>query len=90
VLYIIEQNYTLYLNTRGELRYLAHAGNRVIENQPVLSGLGEITLTATPILSRAVYALEAKITLPSLTTREAAFVSRLERLDYLHFLLNNL
>lgn len=44
ILIPIESLYTIYLNSRRELRLLGHAGEKNIENQPLLMGISTVNI----------------------------------------------
>jgi hypothetical protein len=53
--------YTLYVDQTGIVRYLAHAGGRNIENQPLLTGVRSLALTLRLLESVRIYEVEAQI-----------------------------
>lgn len=41
----VEREYSLFIDTSGQLRLSSHTGSRILENQPLLSGLRSMRLT---------------------------------------------
>jgi hypothetical protein len=85
----IGEEYTLYLSQAGELRYLGHAGERNIENQPIVSKLSSFIATASPAPLPGVAAITLEAGVKNRTVRRSG-VSHFEKSSYVDLLVNAL
>jgi hypothetical protein len=85
----VAEEYTLYLSQAGELRYLGHAGERNIENQPIVSGLSSFIATALPAPLPGVAAITLEAGVKNRKVRRSG-VSHFAKGSYVDLLINSL
>lgn len=57
----ISREYTIYVSKNGDLRILGHRGAMNIENQPIMSGIGNILFTRTnEVAASGIFGLEVE------------------------------
>lgn len=84
----IEEEYTLYIDQLGNLRYLGHAGEKNLENQPVTSGLSNLTLQTLPLPEASVLTLSAELEFPSGRKKTLPFIHHLGRINHFNLAFN--
>jgi hypothetical protein len=84
----ILEHFTLYQDKTLELRYLAHAGDENLENQPLMHGVKTIQFAVTPLLHDSLYSVSASILLASGKEEKLYATPQLGRLPALNLLLN--
>ena len=85
----ISKNYTLYVSRQGELRFLSHRGGENIENQPLLTGIEQLTLSLRKPAVRGIFALSGQLEAPPKVKRSFSFPCLIGRDDFLNLLLNS-
>lgn len=77
----IQREYTLFVDSLNQFRYLGHRGSVNIENQPITSRIKNIKLLLSPILEPFFYNLQISIFSSSNQSTDRNFQHRLSRLS---------
>lgn len=83
----IVEEYTLYLSSDGELRYLGHRGKENIENQPIVSGLDSFHPVLLPPPLSGVTALALESTVKAHVVRSYA-INHFSKTPYVDLVIN--
>jgi len=84
----IKREYTLYVDYKGQLRYLGHAGDKNLENQPILRQVKSLALEGALSPHLPLMNLNARIELFGGRKKTFSFIHMLGRLEHLNFILN--
>lgn len=84
----ITKLYTLYIDRRENLRYLAHSGSRNIENQPIVGGVNALHLRASVIKPQRILRIEAHLQVLKRRTLDFEKVGSFSRTAHFNFVLN--
>lgn len=84
----MRENYTLYVDGDGNLRYLSHSAGNNIENQPLLGGIENLRLRLDYAPKLHTHALHADLKLLNGYEDELHFITHLAHIQHFNLLLN--
>jgi hypothetical protein len=84
----IERHYTLYVDNMKQLRFLGHAGQQNIENQPIVANILALQLKLAYSTVTGIFNLESLTIYPDHRSNKSILLNHLARQPYFNFLLS--
>lgn len=86
----ISEHFTIYQSNGLELRYIAHVGREIIENQPIIQSKSVFKLNFNLSVIPEIYELKATLLDQELAPREISLRNRLSRVSQINNLVNRI